>query len=290
MTELIVRKLEIDLASGFARHWHGGDAFRSHYYNALSMSFPVGEQYFIDAVRLGVQALPAGAVHTKLQQRARGFIGQEATHRHIHAQYNAHLEQQGLVNHWARWAGWRIKHSQWMSAKNHLAVTCAYEHCTAVFADGTLRYASWFDAAEPKMRTLWRWHAAEETEHRSVAFDLYTALGGGWLRRVAWYAYLCMMFTAESGLQTALNLRRDGTLFKPGTWASAIRFFWGRDGAMLRSAVPLLAYFNPRFHPDFERRTETAVGLAARWLADNASQFSRSAHAANPAAAVISAP
>ncbi|MBC7548061.1 MAG: metal-dependent hydrolase [Polaromonas sp.] len=68
-----------------------------------------------------------------------------------------------------------------------LAITAASEHCTAVFADGTLRYASWFDAAEPLLQTLWRWHAAEESEHRAVAFDLYTALNGSYAWRIRWY-------------------------------------------------------------------------------------------------------
>ena len=49
MTELVVRRLLIDLETPFARHWCGGDAFRSALFNALSMSFPVGEQFFIDA-------------------------------------------------------------------------------------------------------------------------------------------------------------------------------------------------------------------------------------------------
>jgi hypothetical protein len=55
---LTVRKLEIDLAQGFDRHWYGGDAFLSQYHNALSMSFPVGEQSFIDSVRDCAKLLP----------------------------------------------------------------------------------------------------------------------------------------------------------------------------------------------------------------------------------------
>jgi len=273
MTPLIVRKLEVDLAQGFARHWHGGDAFRSHYYNALSMSFPVGEQYFIDAVRAGAARLPQDAAHAPLRKLVEGFIGQEATHRHLHGLYNAQLARQGLVNRWEHWAGWRIRHSTWMHPLSHLAVTCAYEHCTAVFADGTLRHASWFDDSEPKMAMLWRWHAAEETEHRAVAFDVYAALGGGYLRRVAWFAYILAMFSVEATLQTALNLWHDGSLFKPGTWWSAMRFLWGRDGVVWRCALPLLAYLKPRFHPHQEHRTPTGESLAKRWLADHAGQW-----------------
>lgn len=273
MTHLIVRKLEIDLASGFPRHWHGGDAFRSHYYNALSMSFPVGEQYFIDAVRNGAKLLPADAAHAPLRKLVEGFVGQEATHRHVHGLYNAQLARQGLANRWERWAGWRIRHSSWMHPSSHLAVTCAYEHCTAVFADGTLRYASWFDGADPKMKTLWRWHAAEETEHRAVAFDVYKALGGGYFRRTAWFAYVVMMFNIEASLQTALNLWRDGSLLKPRTWWSAFGFLWGRDGVVWRCTLPLLGYFRPAFHPDQEHHPDSSAGLAERWLAEHAAQW-----------------
>ena len=54
MTDLVVRRLLIDLNTPFPARWNGGDAFRSALFNALSMSFPVGEQYFIDSVRAGL--------------------------------------------------------------------------------------------------------------------------------------------------------------------------------------------------------------------------------------------
>ena len=97
---LTVRRLAVDLSQGFTRHWNGGDAFTTAFCNALSMSFPVGEQLFIDAVRAGGKALSDSPEHEALRETVRGFIGQEATHRHLHSLYNAHLEKQGLINHW----------------------------------------------------------------------------------------------------------------------------------------------------------------------------------------------
>ena len=58
MTQLTVRRLNVDLKSPLDRHWCGGDAFRTALFNALSFSFPAGEQFFIDAVRAGLKALP----------------------------------------------------------------------------------------------------------------------------------------------------------------------------------------------------------------------------------------
>ncbi len=268
---LLVRKLAIDLSRGFARHWHGGDAFLSMYYNALSMSFPVGEQFFIDSVRAGIALLPDDPQHAELREIVRQFVGQEATHRHLHHLYNTHLAHQGLVNHVQHWTAWRIalcrKYN--LHPLHQLAITAAFEHCTAVFADGTLRYQNWFANADPTMQTLWRWHAAEETEHKAVAFDLYQTLGGNYMRRIAWYLYVVVLFSLEATAQTGLNLWRDGSLFKPGSWWSATKLLLGRNGALWRCSGPLLAYLKPGFHPNDQDNRQ----LAAQWLTDNATSW-----------------
>src|SRR6476660_3705223 len=99
MSHLIVRRLLVDMHAPIARHWCDGDPFRTALFNALSMSFPVGEQFFIDSVRQGVDALPAD-LQPRFEDEVRGFIGQEATHRRLHALYNEHLERGGLRNAW----------------------------------------------------------------------------------------------------------------------------------------------------------------------------------------------
>jgi hypothetical protein len=81
------------------------------------------------------------------------------------------------------------------------------------------------------------------------------------------------MFSAESALQTAINLRHDRTLLRPRTWWSALTFYFGKAGAIWRCAVPLLAYLLPGFHPDDERDVPTATQLAHHWLSDNANHW-----------------
>lgn len=267
--DLPVRKLAVDLASGFGRHWHGGDAYRSMYFNALSMSFPVGEQFFIDSVRAGAATLPQDEAHAALHAMVAQFIGQEATHRHLHGLYNRHLDAQGLRNRWQGWAQRRVNwsHRFGLSPLNVVAVTAAYEHLTAVFADTLMRH-DLMAGAEEKMRTLWHWHAAEETEHKAVAFELYRAMGGGALRRIAWYLYVFGMFSLESNAQTLLNLRRDGSLLRARTWIAAGRFWRGQ---LRRSVRPLLAYLRPSFHPDDDDNR----ALAMQWLHDNRARWTR---------------
>lgn len=275
---LTIRKLEIDLRNGFGRHWNGGDAFLTQFNNALSMSFPVGEQSFIDAVRDCATLLPRTADNAALHRDIAQFIGQEATHRHLHGLYNAHLDKQGLVNRWEGWAARRIAEGRRrnINPRHFLAVTAAYEHLTAMLSDYVLRHDTALEQAEPQMRTLWRWHAAEETEHRAVAFDLYRAVGGSHLWRVRWYVYAMLVFAFDAGRQTILNLWHDGTLSRPSTWWSALKFFWGRNGLVRRCTGPALRYFRRDFHPDQE--TVQAPGLstqalAQRWLRENAASY-----------------
>mgnify|MGYP006355989923 CR=1 FL=1 len=59
-----------------------------------------------------------------------------------------------------------------------LAITAANEHFTALFAEWMLGHTEWLEGTEARLQTLWLWHSAEESEHKSTAFDLYKALGG----------------------------------------------------------------------------------------------------------------
>ncbi|MBC3884261.1 metal-dependent hydrolase [Undibacterium griseum] len=245
MNTLKIRHLNIDLSQGFPRHWLGGDAFRTQLFNAQSMSFPLGEQYFIDSVR---SALPL-IRNDDLRAQIKGFIGQEATHRQMHAQYNAELDKQGLSYWIGPFVAWRIRVARRLSVRSNLAVTMAYEHFTAIFSDAVLGEPQWLaDAAEP-LRTVWLWHSAEETEHKSVAFDTYHAIGGGYAGRIAWFLYVTLLFSGDTLLQTMHNLYRDGSLWQPRTWWQGMKYCFGRNGLFRFSLPHYLAYFRPGFHP-----------------------------------------
>ncbi len=157
--------------------------------------------------------------------------------------------------------------------RHALAVTCAYEHFTALLADGTLRYPRWLEGADENLRTVWSWHAAEETEHRAVAFDLYRAVGGNHAWRVRWLLFVCVVFAFDASRQTVLNLHRDGSLWRPSTWLSATRFFLGADGVFWRSLPAALRYLRRDFHPDQEHHAVPAAVLAQCWLSAHQARF-----------------
>ena len=78
----------------------------------------------------------------------------------------------------------------------------AIEHYTAFLGDWVLN-AGALDAkgADPAMLDLLRWHGAEEVEHRSVAFDLFVHLDGGYRRRVRTWAtaFTALVFLWQRG-------------------------------------------------------------------------------------------
>ena len=213
MTELVVRRLLIDLEQPFARHWCDGDPFRTALFNALSMSFPVGEQFFIDAVRNAAKTLPP-AQQAQFDAEVRGFVGQEATHRRIHGLFNAHLEKQGLVNHWAPRIQARMKVLEGALPHHALAITAANEHFTAILAEWLLAHPEVFGRSEPRLQTMWLWHSAEEAEHKSTAFDVYQAIGGNTAWRLTWFRRITWIFATDVLRQTVNNLHHDGTLWQ----------------------------------------------------------------------------
>lgn len=267
MTELVVRRLLIDLAAPIPARWNGGDAFRSAFFNALSMSFPVGEQYFIDSVRAGLKTLP-DAARAKYEQEVRGFIGQEATHRRIHSLFNAHLDKLDFPNIIEKRALRRLEKNAHLDVRLHLAATAATEHFTAILANWMLRHPFALQGSEDRLKTMWLWHSAEESEHRCTAYDIYQAAGGDYPRRIKVFRYITMIFMTDVLYQTMRNLWHDGALFKLSTWRSACRFLFGKDGIISANRQAWRDYLAADFHPD-----QHDASLSRQWLADNAGQF-----------------
>ena len=268
MTELVVRRLLIDLETPFDRHWNGGDAFRTAFFNALSMSFPRGEQYFIDSVRNGLKSLPEAA-RTQHAAEVQGFIGQEATHRRIHALFNGHLLKQGYINRVEQRANRRMEARAHLDLRKHLAATAAIEHFTALFADWMLRHPEALDGAEPRLQTLWLWHSAEESEHRCIAFDIYKAAGGNQTWRLRIFRVATVLFLTDMLRQTVRNLWHDGCLFKWSTWRSAHKLLFATDGLIRSNRGLWRDYLRPDFHP-----SQHDAARAQQWLRDNSEQFS----------------
>ena len=267
MTDLVVRRLLIDLDKPFPARWNGGDAFRSAFFSALSMSFPVGEQYFMDSVRSGLKTLPEPE-RQKFAKEVQGFVGQEATHRRIHALFNGHLEQLGFTNDIERRALKRLKANAHRDVRIHVAATAATEHFTAIFADWMLHHPEALEGSEPRLKTLWLWHSAEESEHRNTAFDIYQAISGNHVWRLRIFRYITLVFLSDVLRQTIQNLWHDDSLFKWSTWQSGFKLLMAKDGLFRGNYGLWRDYLAPDFHP-----SQHDARLSKQWLQENTGQF-----------------
>jgi predicted metal-dependent hydrolase len=267
MTDLVIRKLLVDLNTPFPARWNGGDAFRSAFFNALSMSFPVGEQFFMDSVRAGFKTLPEEK-RAQFAAEVQGFVGQEATHRRIHALFNGHLDRLGFTNAMEQRAIRRIKKQAHLPARMHLAGTAATEHFTALFADWMLRHPEALEGAEERLQTLWLWHSAEESEHRSTAFNVYQAMGASHRTRVRVFRYVTVIFMYDLFCQTVRNLWHDRALFKLSTWRSAGKLLFAKDGMLRGNVAQWRDYLRQDFHPE-----QHDASRSQAWLRDNTRFF-----------------
>lgn len=244
---------------------------------SLLPSVPVGEQFFIDSIKRALPLLRDLPDSDGLIQEARSFMGQEGTHRFIHAQFNERLAQQGYRN---RWEGRAKRHIERLHREikrrqvdqphlHDLAVTCAVEHLTAIMGDTVMALKDtphdWFADAQEPVRTLWYWHSAEEAEHKALAFDVYTALGGKRDLRMYYFRRMLVLFTIDLTLQIADNLVRDGSWRRWSTWQQAARFLLGRGGLLPTTWSALWAYGREGFHPMQMGGTEPAQ----TWLQQN---------------------
>jgi predicted metal-dependent hydrolase len=256
---IVPRNIQFEFDPDLPVNWHSDNPAISHFYDALSLTFPQGERFFIDSVRLFADQI----TDPDLQRDIKGFYAQEATHSREHTSYNALLSQRGIpVEAFSRLTEASIKWSQRvLPAKVLLASTCAYEHYTALFAESILGDPRVMAGAHPLYRDLWRWHAMEEEEHKAVAFNVYQAVAPGfwgYLRRVITMLIVTFEFMLTIPALQIWLMAKSGELFNGRAWGKALWHLWGTPGIWRHVVLGIFPYLLPGFHPD-KRRVDPKV-------------------------------
>jgi predicted metal-dependent hydrolase len=256
-----VRRMDFDF-SAVDRYWFKGDAGLTHFMTALSTLFPVGERFFVDAVR-AVRYHEAIKDNVDLQAQISAFIGQEAMHSKEHHAMNRHAEQFGYEDiEWMEKTTGTV-----LSARNifkpflkmemvNLAATCALEHFTALLAEQVMKHPELQAelASDPTMYKLWMWHCVEETEHKAVAYDVYQSIYGSdrgvpYVLRIVAIIMATSLILGTQSYFTARLLAKDRKL-APKYWLKAVNRFYGFNGLFTRAIPHYLDYLRPSFHPN----------------------------------------
>jgi uncharacterized protein len=253
-TQMVRRRVNIDFDPARSQEWFHSRKEVEYLMNAISFILTPGERFFIRSV----QNYQERITDPVLQAQISDFIHQEAMHAVQHARCNRALaatfpfgpEIELLCRRMLRFFE-RIYPKSWQ-----LAITCALEHFTTILADTLLRHQdAVIECSEPEFAALWLWHTAEEIEHKSVCFDLYSSVVG---RGVL--AYLCRIFIMAGVSMTFLSvlffsyrkIRKIGRT--PDSMDSGKQMteenprFW----RLLKEVAPPKLYFDyyrPSFHP-----------------------------------------
>lgn len=248
-SDIPIRRPSGKLPRDMPRHWYAGDAFRTHFLNALSSTFPFGEAFFVRSVQHYRDQIDDPV----LRRRIQGFAGQEGQHSRIHDDHVDLLLAQGYTALETRnRIGDRI--TRWSNRRTprfSLAATAAIEHLTALLArqilsDPVRRTAD----MHPAMARLWRWHALEEAEHKSVAFDVLMQVAPSRPRRVVAMAMNSFGLAIEIFDRMVYMLWKDGLLFKSETWSTGLRFLFGEGGLLRGMGRDYRSWYRKDFHPN----------------------------------------
>jgi predicted metal-dependent hydrolase len=240
-----------------------GDLINSHLVASLSAVFPDGEDYFVRSVRQYRDEI----TDPELKQQVTGFIGQEAMHGREHRAFNNRLAQLGYPTKEVEWVVKKFLalRSRVLPRAHNLAGTAALEHFTATLAEFVLTdEQARADVGDDAVQNLFVWHALEESEHKSVAFDVYKAVDGREWVRVLNMNLFTVGFFAGMIVQMIVSLLGDRATFRRG----ALRASWTRfrhSGLLSKELWDQLRDYNRKdFHPDDRDTTE----LVERWRAE----------------------
>lgn len=242
-----VRNVKFDIDAQVPRYWHGGRRSVTTFFDNLSIFFPVGERFFINSVK----AYRHRVNDPKLAAEMRAFYQQEAIHSREHMRYNDHLKEQGYpVEEMERRIARILSRATSKTSKRHqLAATAALEHFTALMAYLLLNDRRTLEGAHPVLASLWRWHAAEENEHKAVAFDVYKATGGGYLERCGAMAIATVIFWIKVFDHQVRMMKVNGILFDASEWYALFKFLFIEPGGMQNVIRLYFHYYRPSFHP-----------------------------------------
>lgn len=186
-----------------------------------------------------------------LREAIRGFVGQEQQHMRAHNQEASRLSHEhpgwGETKRLYEQVLFKVLYPR-LNEPMKLAWLAGFEHVTLQVATLALR-SRWMKRARSPVADLYRWHAAEEVEHRTIANEMLRARGVGYLYRIAGLGLIGVSFIPTLFFSAIRQSYRYGLLFSPRTlWESLILTF-ERYGLLHLSAVAIFSYLNPRYDP-----------------------------------------
>ncbi len=242
------RRVKFALDDMTNKYYYGGNPQISAFFVALSVGFPPGEAEFIKSVKLFEDQI----TDPKLREEVQNFAHQEAHHSLQHKLLNKKLVELGYdISPIEKVFHEKLaKRERDWSPEQRLARTVAAEHVTATWAHWSLENEHRMQPFPESMRRMLQWHAIEEIEHKSVAFDVYSHCVDN--RRLLNWQYRYFLYYE---FPLTLTLTTRGLLKQQGYKATAEDrkvfrdFLFAKDGMVGGQMKHYRAFTKKGFHP-----------------------------------------
>ena len=116
--------------------------------------------------------------------------------------------------------------------RTQLAATTFMEHFTALLAEQLLEDETFQSLADPEMIKIWQWHALEELEHKSVAYNVYEIIGNSHGERIAATAASLVMRRLPEFVDRRYHPDNHDTRALEDTWRQRL---FAENGSLYRA-------------------------------------------------------
>lgn len=205
------RRPDFDFSDTTA-HWAKIPEF-AHFLNSASVSFPYLERFLNRTMAKVATTLSGDDARTiKLKKDIQIFIRQEANHYSLHERFNAIMPRSGYDIS-AIEAYIESEYERLWNTKSFafcVAYCEGFETLGPPFAHIMLDMADdLFAGADPEVVALWKWHLMEEFEHRTVCYDAFAAVHGGYFLRIYAFFYQMRHLGKMSAMARKLMIEQD---------------------------------------------------------------------------------
>jgi predicted metal-dependent hydrolase len=239
--------------------------------NAGSFSLPYVEKY-LNRVMLRAKETLTGERHARLRDDIDLFIKQESNHYRQHRLFNNRLEALGYTG--VTPVGEQLgKDYKDFLANRSLLFNAAY--CEGFESIGIIQTEFFFEqiddllaGADPRVVALWKWHLAEEYEHRSVCFEVHRAVHGGfsYFSRLGGF-FLAIRHLGKFGKDASdALLAADRAAMTPEQLKASLKSEKIYRRRLSRFALPrLLKVLSPFYNPMEKREPKGAAAFLLQY-------------------------
>lgn len=256
--------IDVSFDESLPRHWFGGNAFLSNLLNTWTVIFPDAERYF---VRWSKKALE-NDLDPEIKKDILGFIGQETRHASEHQKLWDLLKSQGYdiqpVLDFVHKVGFGVIEKN-MPDRWNIAAVAGFEHFTALFAELYFENPELVETMHPEMKRLFEWHAAEEVEHKAVAFDQLQAVDDSYILRTGVMNIALVLLYGLTVANTFFFMLQDKSIFNPKEWLGMWDIFFGKYNLAPRTIAKFIEYYKPDFHPWDVQNYEDALAVFEKY-------------------------